>query len=452
MTPLVTADEEVKADACTLRARAREMARNDPVFAHVIDVVADNVIGPHGIDVQPRIYSTRGNLNESLNAQILAAWKAWTEPANCSVDGRLCFRDILAVAVETWFRDGEAFLRFAPMADNPYGIALQFIDPDQVDFSYNLLGAREQNEIRMGVEITAAGRPVAYHVITNPRTRTRVRVPADDVLHLFRTQRAGQTRGVTQFAPAMMTARHLAGYREAELVAARTAAAKQGFWVQQPEAAIDGVESDASIPMETSPGSIDKAPPGWDFKPWDPQHPTTAYPEFVKSALRDIAAGLGVTYVTLLGDLEATSYGSMRGGLLAERDRWRVMQGWVVSQVCKPIYRRWLSSAYMTGAVALPSPQIDTYAEALWFPRGWSWVDPEKDLQAAKLALELNLDTRTRIAAEQGINIEDVFAEKQREQMLAAEYGITLETPNEQGQGADAGSDAPADGDAGAGY
>ena len=86
-----------------------------------------------------------------------------------------------------------------------------------------------RNEIRMGVEIDRWGRAVAFHVWSahpsepNGRDTDRIRVPADQMIHWFRPYRVGQTRGVPDFAPILLTIKMLSGYEEAELVASRIA-------------------------------------------------------------------------------------------------------------------------------------------------------------------------------------------------------------------------------------
>ena len=66
--------------------------------------------------------------------------------------------------------DGEAFVRlWRGFEGNPYGLALQAIDADLIDETFNRPRRGSENEIRMGVEIDAIGRPVGYW-IWNPAT------------------------------------------------------------------------------------------------------------------------------------------------------------------------------------------------------------------------------------------------------------------------------------------
>ena len=65
-------------------------------------------------------------------------------------------------------------------------------------------------------------------------------------------------------------------------------------------------------------------------------------------------------------------------------------------------------------------------------PRGWQWIDPEKEAKAAVISIQNGLGTRTGFLAEKGEDLEDVFAELAREQELAKEYGIAISAPTTQ--------------------
>ncbi len=225
-------------------------------------------------------------------------------------------------------RDGEVFLQVVKGNYLRHGIAVQIIEPDRVDEEKNEL-APNGNQIRMGVELdNRTKRPIAYHVLTYhkgdydymlPQNERKYEViPADEMMHIYRVERAGQTRGVPWSAAALSSLKMLHGYREAELVAARTAAAKMGFFTSP---AGDGFTADGfddednTVPIfDAEAGSFHQLPAGVSFQAFDPTHPTSAFADFEKAILRGIAGGLGVSYTSLANDLEGTSYSSIRQG------------------------------------------------------------------------------------------------------------------------------------------
>src|SRR5699024_10039159 len=86
--------------------------------------------------------------------------------------------------------------------------------------------------IRQGIEFDAIGRRVAYHFLrrhpgdmTDPcLSGETVRVPASEVIHILDPLEAGQLRGVSRFAAAMVTLFTLDLYDDAELERKKTAA------------------------------------------------------------------------------------------------------------------------------------------------------------------------------------------------------------------------------------
>lgn len=432
---LQSADQELKGDLSTLRRRAREMVRNNEYAARFVDLVAENVIGPHGIRLQSRIKKGDGELKTNTNSTIEDAWREWGEPETASVDGRLSWTDIENLAVQSLAQDGEALIRMVPAFANRFGFAVQVLDPDQLDHEYSRAPSAGVNEIRMGVEIDEWGRPVAYHLWSaHPSEhlrRTRVSVPAAEIIHLFITRRPGQTRGVSWFAPVLLSSKMLQGYQEAELVAARTAAAKMGFFKQDADAVGDpnapGAGND--IVLEAEPGTFATLPPGMSFESWNPDHPNAGFKDFSKSILRGIATGLKVSYNSLANDLESVNYSSIRAGLLSERDVWKRLQRWVVVHMHRRVYSEWLRWALTSGALQLGTFDPTRFRRAVeWQPRGWQWVDPLKDVQASALAVASGLDSRKRLAAEQGRDFEEILEDLDHENQLAEEYGVVLAT------------------------
>ena len=227
----------------------------------------------------------------------------------------------------------------------------------------------------------------------------------------------------------------LGGYEEAELIAARVAASKMGFYTSPDgdQYAGDDYDTAGNLVSDVEPGSFEQLPAGMSFESFDPQHPTTAFDSFVRAALRGASAGLNVSYHTLANDLEKVNFSSIRSGVLEEREQWRVLQSWMCEQFCDPIFRRWLRSALTTGALALPPDKYDKFTEVQWQPRGWSWVDPLKDQKANAEGVALGVMTRQDIAAAQGKDLEEIFEQLQREKSLAEQYGLVFEAePTEE--------------------
>lgn len=438
ITGIRSADDEIRGDQRRIRARARDVARNVGYVTQYFNLLGANVIGHTGMTFEARVRKADGSLDQEVNKKIEEAWNRWfSGPVTC--DGRLDGVNTELLALETLARDGEGFVRLLTDPDAPCATSLQLIDPDLVDHTYSRERSAGKNEIRMGVEVDLLGKPIGYWVSAEPTNSlsygagSRYFVPAEEMIHLCRMHRFGQTRGVTWLAPGLYPLKVLDGYEEAELVAARTAAAKMGFLQSKDELAGPAIPNPsapatATAPkrMEAAPGLIDQLPAGWEFHSWDPQHPTTAHPSFVKTVMRKLACAWGVFYNTLAGDLEGVNYGSMRGGLLIERDLWRIVQQLWIWMFRRRVHRHWLANAMLSGDLVLPSRDYRRYLDHNFTPRGWPWVDPLKDIQALILGLKNGLGSRTRGLAEQGIDFRAILEELEEEIGLARDKEVQI--------------------------
>lgn len=429
-------DAEIRYELRTLRARARQLVRDNSYASGFVEAVADNVIGEHGIQLQAQIRTSSGAMVSKTNREIERQWKRWSRPPTASADGRCSWTDLQRLIARTMAMDGEALVRRLTGFKNPYGYALQFIDADLLDETYNDIYAPTGNEIRMGIELDRYNRAVAYHVWSSYSTdarkapRKRERIPASEMLHIFVPYRINQLRGVTWFAPVLTTAHHLDGYEFAELQAARVAAAKMGFILNKSLEAIQGWDwqdpGDEPRTMDVEPGLIPELMPGQEFVAFDPTHPSTTFDMFTTTVLRAQARGLNVSHFTLTGDTRQANYSSMRVSLGPERDHWRVLQAFVATHAHSVVYEDWLAESLLTGALRLDSRLASNYDEVAWKGRGWKPVDPTNDLVATEKEIRLGLNSRQRAAAERGYDYEEIVEELAYEQGVAEDAGVDV--------------------------
>lgn len=430
-------DKELDGSIRALRARSRDLQRNSPFGAQYIRLLVDNVAGPRGVMFQSKVVNNRGDFDDRTNELVEEKWTAWGRAGSCTVDGRYSWVDVQRLAIGLIHGDGEFLVRLRP-GMGEYGLMLDVIDADLLEDDFNQQARSGQNEIRMGVEVNSAGQAVAYHILkrhpndinNSASPRERVRVPAEEIIHLFLPTRPGQTRGTPGMAPIMYVMRMLQGYQEAAVVAARAAAAKLGVITQDAEVygpPAGEAPNDGPVTVDAEPGSFYRLLPGENLTAFDPQNPNAQFRDFSKGMLQAIASGLGVSYAALSADLEGTSYASGRTGTLQERDRYRALQAWLIEHLHRRVFREWLRYAVLAGQLPLTSGKRDEVERAaMWQPRGWAWVDPKSDVDASIAAITNGLDSRTRIVAEQGRDIQETLEELAREAELAEEADVDI--------------------------
>jgi len=432
LTPNFTADEILRWSLPTLRERSRDFERNNDYMKNFLRKLEANVIGAKGVVLQSKAKFKNGDLDIKTNSMIEDEWEKWGK-RYASVCETLTFRDICKLALRTVARDGEVLIRVLRGFDNPYALSLQVLEADYLDERLNQ-ELPNGNRIIMGVEKNKWGKPVAYWLFErHPGDRQvagnrHIRIPAEEIIHLYVKERPTQTRGIPWIASAILKLRMLGAYEEAEVIAARVASAKMGFFIESFEGVqYTGAVDEQGIISEVEPGVLEKLPPGVDFKPFDPGNPSAEFSDFVKAMLRGISAGLGCNYNTLCNDLESVNYSSLRAGSLEEREYWMDIQSWFIDAFLEKLYPVWVQMSALSGKVKVPYEEIDRYIAPEWQPRRWDWVDPLKDVQAKVMELKNGLTTRTRICAEQGIDFEDILEEIKREKQLMDKYGITIQ-------------------------
>ncbi len=440
-----SADSEIWSSLRILRDRSRSLCRDNDYAIGAVRIILSNVLGESGIKMQSKVKLLRGDrLNDPLNKTIEELWKQWQNPKYCDVGGRLAWPQLERLALKSVIESGEVLIRKVPykFADSPVPFALQVIESDRLADDYSLsLKPANGNVVKMGVELDQWERPVAYWVYpyhpgdqllySQDRNRSQpIRVPAAEIIHLYVCDRPSQTRGVPWFAAAINRLRHMGGYEEAEIIKARAHACAMGF-IQTPDPGSFGdAQADGSKKqLGFEAGTIHTLEPGEVFQGFAPTSPNQGLDPFLRFMLRGVSAGIGVPSDALSMDYSQTTYGGQRAAMLDARDYWGVVQQWLWMSFHQIVFEAWLDAAVVSGALSLPGYEANErqYNHPAWMPRGWSWIDPSKDVAASVTAITNGLSTLGRELAAQGLDFEELVQDRQREVDLLKKAKISVE-------------------------
>lgn len=387
---------ETMAAGPTLRARARYLANDNPWLAQAVANWAGALIGP--------------GIEPTADPAAVAAYNAWADVADA--DGRTDARGLQAEVARALVVDGEAFCQ---IIDTPDGPRLRLIPAELVDESMTreLPGGRF---IVSGVEFNADGTRSHYHVLpARPTdvfatTGTPVRIPASEVLHIFKPLGAGQVRGVSWLAPVILPAGEFDQLVDALLVGTKVSAMFAGFVVNQNAVGGDDPFDGESQPS-LEPGTLQRLAGGWDVKFATPAQAQQVAP-FIRLNLQMLAAGLGLPEHLLSGDLSNANYSSLRAGLLPFRQRVEQIQYHVlVPQLLGPIWREVIRWAAAAGE--LPGYEDDPrrFLAVEWLPPAPMHVDPAKQAEADEIELRNGLTSRAKLVAARGWALADLDSE-----------------------------------------
>ena len=431
-----SADDEIRFTLRQLRDRTRELYRNNEYAKRFVNLMVTNIVGNQGMVLQNRSKDANNELDFVANSIIESRWKEWSKVGNCTTDKKFSFHDALKMVVQSLFVDGEVLIQMVRDKSNRYLFALKFLDIDLLDEEKNEV-LPNGNAIRMGVELEKdTDRPVAYHLfeynpydyfIGTPKSKQTIRVPADNILHIYFMERPNQTRGVPPMSATIKNFKMLHGYLEAELVASRVHASQMGF-ITTPagdEYVGDSTGEDQYQMMQkVEAGTFQQLPAGYDIKTFSPEHPTSAFDTFVKSILRQIASGLNISYHSLANDLTQVNYSSIRQGELEQREYFKTMQKFIIDHFCKPVFADWLKMAMTSNEMNLPMGKYEKFNQPNFQPKGFPWIDPLKEIQANIQGLKNGIVSVTDIASNYGKDAETLFEQIQADKKLAERFGL----------------------------
>jgi len=430
-----------------IRSRTRAAARNDPWMGAALDKSDANGIGT-GITCKMI------NGSDELKAAVKRLWNRWTKQSDA--DGMLDWHGQQYLAWHEWREVGEVFARrrMRRLSDGlAVPIQIQLIESEQVPTDLNTI-ASNGNEVRCGIEFDRIGRRVAYwmyrshpgdQVTMATNASELVRVPASEVLHLYRPVRAGQIRGIPETASVLIKAFNLDNLDDAVLERQKLANLFAGFYTktidpESPESIVDEMtdgeaETDEDdVPLAgLEPGTMQELPPGWQAQLTQPPAPGTDYAEFLRGHLLAIAARHGVPYEVLTGDLRNVSDRALKL-ILNEFRRLLEMLQWLffIPRLLQPAREWWFDAAFLAGALPISDEeyeeQRDEIVETLWVPQGWPYSHPVQDVQADRLAIRAGLTSRTQKILETGEDPEQVDQEIAEDNARADRLGLVLDS------------------------
>jgi len=445
LPPLENINSLVASGGPRLLARSRELVVTNGYAANACEAFASNLVGD-GIKPSSLIE------DPALRDQVQRLWLAWTDEADA--DGLTDFYGLQAMVAREMFVAGECFVRLRPRRAEDgllVPIQLQLLQSEMLPFEKTETGANG-NRIRCGIEFDAIGRRQAYHFRRRHPgdstdqglfTSETVRVPAGDVLHIYRPIDAGQIRGLPHVAPAMVRLFLLDQYDDAELDRKKTAAMFAGFITKTaPEEQLMGeieATDDSGATVSLEPGTLQVLLPGEDVKFSSPADVGGGYEAFQYRTLLSVSASLGLPYHLVTGDVRQANYSSLRAELVEFRRRVEQLQhGVVAHQLCRPVWARWLETAVLSGALEIPdfarSPA--RYRPVNWIPPRWDWVDPLKDIQAQVLAMEAGIVSRRKVVQATGYDVEEIDRENATDAARVAALGLHYRTSPGETQGA----------------
>lgn len=432
-----SATAEVGAAAQTVARRSREAVRNNPYGARIVDLWAGNAVGAGITTAWP-------------SEPHAAAWKRWAGGLECDAEGHLNFAAMQALIMRGVVESGEVFVRFlyGPVSKaNPVGLRLQVLESDFLDTSR--IGVINGERTVQGIGLDETGRPAGFWLYTahpgnswlfGAGASVSIRVPAADVMHIFRKRRPGQLRDVSWLAPVLLHLRDLAEYEAALLQKAKIEACLVGAVTDDGEGVIgatstsgtetqaaDGLFRDArgNVVETFEPGLLlyrRTNGAGSSFEAINPSS-SGAHSSLAKRALEAGAIGTGLTYDQVSGDLTQANYSSLRAGKIEFRRLCEQIQyGMLIPMLIARVAGRFHAQGAMRGLWDVEMPDVEHV------PPPHEMIDPLKDTTALIAQVRAGFVPQSEAVAGFGNTMADMVERYKADNEMLDDAGIALDT------------------------
>ncbi len=388
-----------------LRARCTYEAYNNPLVEGAIETHMTDVAGPDGPTMQVQSSS------EAYNKAREQVWQEWF--AMPDFNGVLSGVDLIRLWVRMLWTCGEFLDQIVTdySASGPVKMRILDLHPTRLE---SPLGMTTDPDVMLGVRRSREGRPKQYY-ISEPQPFGAYLVNAshnpispDFILHRFKIFEAGQVRGFPWLSSSLQSVGDLRDYDSQVMDAARAAADKETLlYSDHPDAPFFSANETTTIQRRQTT----TLPPGW--KPWQgaASQPAAVYIDFRKERQREIGRPANMPLMKIRLGSEDHNFSSARfDGKVYERSL-MVLQSWLVRGGLGRLEAEVAREAELSGAIP-PRPKGQVIA-------GFTWakpphVDPEKEMAAYQVAMEIGAMDYSDVAAAIGTDVQTLIAKRQR--------------------------------------
>lgn len=392
-----------------VRARARDLERNSDIMNSVTGAYKRNVFGAG--------YRLRANCgSEELNTQIEKLWKLWCKKQNCDVTGTQSFNAMMRMAVQRKKVDGGMLFlkRYTPDGLVPF--KLQALEVDELDTSSMV--PRGKGKVVGGIEYNASNRPIGFFIkqysIDGIDMANPIYIEAKDVIFFYSKHRPSQIREISDMTPTITRIRDANEFMRAVSVKERILACLSVFIKRElPQSGIGngfpgrGAENATAGERyqgkTLTPGMIQYLNPGDEAQAVVPSGQATDATAYIKQEIRLVGAGQGLSYETTSRDMSESNYSSARQGMI-EDDQTYAEDKELLLEVMDEIYESFVISLVLAGKVNIKDfwDHKETYLDHSWIQAPKRWIDPLKEANANRIALNTGQKTWADLASENG--------------------------------------------------
>jgi lambda family phage portal protein len=420
---------------------ARELMRNNVVLGQAVRRMTANI-------VQGGFIPAAKTGDRKLNRDLQQRWADWAnDKRQCSQDGTKTFWDLEKLMVQHTVVDGDVFA--LPTREG----RLWCVENHRCRTPVNAMRNRKTHAVH-GIVADDDGRPSEYWITNRDwEIHQSVRLVSDitkypayaaerdpefksaglqwpNVLHLYRPDRLSMTRGVTALAAPADTCGMMDDLAFAQLVKAQAASCYTFLHEYSGEVApplgagASAAAAAAAVAWPpvgvnrgvnpTQPGQdIYSDVPGEKITGFSPAIPNQEFFQHASLVLTFISINLDLPLCVFLLDPSNTNFSGWRGAMDQAKIRFRDFQKWLSEHFHRDVWKWRVRCAMaedrvLRAAFQRLGPAIFGHD---WHAPTWPYIQPLQDVQADMAEASAGLNSRRRIMARNGLDIDEVDGE-----------------------------------------
>lgn len=421
-----------------IRARARDLEHNSDMMNEVVRAFRRNVIGA-GYTLQA------ATEQDTLNTKIERYWKIWCKKENCDITGTQSFNQMLRMAVTRKKIDGGILFVKCYTGGGLLPFKLQAIEVDELD-EVQMIPQKAENKVVGGIEYNPFNHPEGFYIkqykIDGMLDFESKYIPAKDVIFLYTKNRPSQVREISDVSPTITRIRDTNEYMTAVAVKERVLACLSVFIKKQYPTTTGDVGRDRNNNVNSNeprisykgktvtPGMITEMNMGDEAQFLNPAGQAADTAEFIRIQQRLIGGGQGLSYEATARDMSKTNYSSARSAILEDELTYVEEKELLLDDFMNEVYETFIISGYLAGIFTMPGfwDRKNSYMAHTWVSAPKRWIDPAKEANANKIAMEKGQKTFKQIAAENGKDWREQIDDIAEVLEYAKERGVDLES------------------------
>lgn len=404
-----------RANQASRRDRSRRVYANNPIGRSLLKTEVDNVVSC-GFTLQMKA-GTKNAPALAFNSEVEDRWPEWLEIAD--VRGMFSGVDLVRQFYRTPRCDGDGGI---VLVDRGGQSRLQYIPGDLIQSPYGGYGATRQTNgptIISGIEVDAATRPIAFHVLEQDELGKRnfARVPAERFIFLApEIDDPLGLRGDPCYTTIFSHLDQVDGYIDALVIAARMGCIF-GLIFKEDNAAtqfsqlstLENSQGRQQRAMTLENGSLKYIGRQDDVVQVQAQQPMQQAPDFIRAMCRLLGLPFDMPLELVCKDMSQVNFSSARIGLLGYYRACRARQKAFTRRCMSRIFRWWLQREIDLQRIVSPIP-ADPFSHR-FMAEGWDYTDPVTEAQADQMQIDMGTKSPQMVASEHGRDLEEVMLE-----------------------------------------